>query len=68
MKYTGWYQNDINVQGQLLVNERRRRVGVEHVEVPPVPVRHLGLYPIVTLQYNSVTLYQVSYHTQSLFF
>jgi hypothetical protein len=23
---------------------------------------HLGLYPIVTLQYSSTTLYQVSYH------
>jgi hypothetical protein len=23
---------------------------------------HLGLYPIVTFQYSSTTLYQVSYH------
>jgi hypothetical protein len=28
----------------------------------------LGLYPIVTLQYSSTTLYQVSYHIQYLFF
>ena len=27
----------------------------------------LGLYPIVTFQYNSTTLYQVSYHIQYLF-
>jgi hypothetical protein len=28
----------------------------------------LGLYPIVTFQYSSTTLYQVSYHIQYLFF
>jgi hypothetical protein len=28
----------------------------------------LGLYPIVTSQYSSTTLYHVSYHMQSLFF
>jgi hypothetical protein len=28
----------------------------------------VGLYPIVTLQYSSTTLYQVSYHIQYLFF
>ena len=28
----------------------------------------VGLYPIVTLQYISATLYQVSYHIQYLFF
>jgi hypothetical protein len=28
----------------------------------------LGLYPIVTLQCSSTTVYQVSYHIQSLFF
>ena len=28
----------------------------------------LGLHPIVTLQYSSTTLYQVSYHIQYLFF
>ena len=28
----------------------------------------LGLYPIVTLQYSSTTLYQASYHIQYLFF
>ena len=27
-------------------------------------VTKVGLYPIVTLQYNSTTLYQVSYHIQ----
>ena len=27
----------------------------------------VGLYPIATLQYSSTTLYQVSYHIQSLF-
>jgi hypothetical protein len=27
----------------------------------------LGLYPIVTVQYSSTTLYQVSYHIQYLF-
>jgi hypothetical protein len=25
---------------------------------------HLGLYPIVTLQYSSTTSYQVAYHIQ----
>jgi hypothetical protein len=25
---------------------------------------YLGLYPIVTFQYSSTTLYQVSYHTK----
>ena len=30
--------------------------------------RHLGLYPIVTFQYRSTTLYQISYHIQYLFF
>jgi hypothetical protein len=29
---------------------------------------HLGLYPIVTFQYSSTTLYQVSYHIRYLFF
>jgi hypothetical protein len=28
----------------------------------------LGLYPIVTFQYSSTTLYQFSYHIQYLFF
>ena len=28
----------------------------------------LGLYPIVTFQYSSTTLYQISYHIQYLFF
>jgi hypothetical protein len=28
----------------------------------------LGIYPIVTFQYSSTTLYQVSYHIQYLFF
>ena len=28
----------------------------------------LGLYPIVTFQYSSTTLYQFSYHIQLLFF
>jgi hypothetical protein len=28
----------------------------------------VGLYPILTLQYSSTTLYQVSYQNQSLFF
>jgi hypothetical protein len=28
----------------------------------------IGLYPIVTFQYSSTTLYQVSYHIQYLFF
>ena len=28
----------------------------------------VGLYPIVTLQYGSTTLYQVSYHMRYLFF
>ena len=28
----------------------------------------VGLYPIVTSQHIPTTLYQVSYHTQSLFF
>jgi hypothetical protein len=28
----------------------------------------VGLYPIVTLQYSSTTLYQVSYHVQYLLF
>jgi hypothetical protein len=28
----------------------------------------IGLYPIVTFQYSSATLYQVSYHIQYLFF
>ena len=28
----------------------------------------VGLYPIVTSQYSSTTLYKVSYHIQSLFF
>ena len=28
----------------------------------------LGLYPIVTSQYSSITLYQFSYHIQWLFF
>jgi hypothetical protein len=30
--------------------------------------RHLGLYPIVTLQYSSTPLYQVSYHIQCMFY
>jgi hypothetical protein len=30
--------------------------------------RRVGLYPIVTFQYSSTTLYQVSYHIQYLFF
>ena len=44
--------------------------GVElHVGVAErgVVQHHLGLYPIVTLQYSSTTLYQVSYHIRSLF-
>ena len=28
----------------------------------------LGLYPIVTFQYSSTTLFQISYHIQYLFF
>jgi hypothetical protein len=28
----------------------------------------LGLYPIVTFEYSSTALYQVSYHIQHLFF
>jgi hypothetical protein len=28
----------------------------------------LGLYPVVTFQYSSTALYQVSYHIQYLFF
>ena len=28
----------------------------------------VGLYPIVTFQYSSTTLYQVSYHIRYLFF
>ena len=28
----------------------------------------VGLHPIVTFQYSSTTLYQVSYHIQYLFF
>jgi hypothetical protein len=31
-------------------------------------VWEVGLYPIVTFQYSSTTLYQVSYHIQYLFF
>ena len=41
---------------------------------PPTPVvaaaveAAVGLYPIVTFEYSSTTLYQVSYHIQYLFF
>ena len=31
-------------------------------------IRQVGLYPIVTFQYSSTTLYQVSYHIRYLFF
>jgi hypothetical protein len=31
-------------------------------------IAKVGLYPIVTFQYSSTTLFQVSYHNQSLFF
>jgi hypothetical protein len=44
---------------------------VGHRQDPPaVAGRHpdLGLYPIVTFQYSSTTLYQVSYHIQYLVF
>jgi hypothetical protein len=38
-----------------------------HPALPP-RAEDLGLYPIVTFQYSSTTLYQVSYHIQYLFF
>ena len=31
-------------------------------------IAQVGLYPIVTFQYSSTTLYQVSYHIRYLFF
>jgi hypothetical protein len=36
-------------------------------EIVPPEVR-VGLYPIVTFQHTSTTLYQVSYHIQYMFF
>jgi hypothetical protein len=37
-------------------------------DVAEAAVGHLGLYPIVTSQYSSTALHQVSYHIHSLFF
>jgi hypothetical protein len=37
-------------------------------ELHPLWTNQVGLYPIVTLQYRSTTLYQGSYHIQYLFF
>jgi hypothetical protein len=31
---------------------------------PRAPISKVGLYPIVTFQYSSTTLYQFSYHIQ----
>ena len=51
---------------------RRVRNEVAHHRVgrvqPMSQNRDLGLYPIVTSQCSSTTLYQVSYHIQWLFF
>jgi hypothetical protein len=38
----------------------------EHSSIPATA--KVGLYPIVTFQYSSTTLYQFSYHIRSLFF
>jgi hypothetical protein len=52
----------------------RSQQGLERVLVaggvfaqPDLGLR-VGLYPIVTFQYSSTTLYQVSYHIRYLFF
>jgi hypothetical protein len=45
------------------VRRRRERLRPEYRPGPD-----LGLYPIVTSQYSSTALYQVSYHIQWLFF
>jgi coatomer protein complex subunit gamma len=46
------------VEDQMLENVTMQMEGDEEV----------GLYPIVTFQYSSTTLYQASYHIQYLFF
>ena len=57
----------------LLPARRLHHVGREPIVVDAADapqllrVPRLGLYPIVTSQYSSTTLYQVSYHFQSLF-
>jgi hypothetical protein len=40
----------------------------DELDNPAHVFARLGLYPIVTFQYISTTLYQVSYHIQYLFF
>jgi hypothetical protein len=37
-------------------------------ECPIATPARVGLYPIVTFQYSSTTLYHISYHIQYLFF
>jgi hypothetical protein len=49
--------------------ERGRAVDVGVVQLLVLTLRAWGHnYPIVTFQYSSTTLYQVSYHIQYLFF
>ena len=53
-----------------LAPREARQLGVDRLSQHRLLRRaaRLGLYPIVTFQYSSTTLSQVSYHIQHLFF
>jgi hypothetical protein len=58
-----WALNDRLTHRYRLHGQSRRSraaAGIWHAQV----WSDIGLYPIVTLEYSSITLYQVSYHTQ----
>ena len=57
-------RREVVAAGLAAVRGRRAAVRVPGVE----GAGHLGLYPIVTVQYRSTTVYQVSYQIQSLLF
>jgi hypothetical protein len=66
MKYNRGRLNDSIVHAY--APRQPGRGGQAFVTLQGVGWALLGQYPIVTFQYSSTTLYQVSYHIQSLFF
>ena len=77
-KFTGRRQNDFSIHAYPLPLRlhgaappgRAAAAGARHGAALPRQAvgGRLGLYPIITFQYGSTTLYQVSYHMQYLFF
>ena len=70
----GW-QARVDAIKDTLPRAMRLRYGVAAERLPEGPLREayvgpvqldaqVGLYPIVTSQYSSTTLFQVSYHTR----